>query len=134
MSVPYFQYSEFWNLRYQNRYGIEKVRLILYKRNAIKININVQCDSDRSNSRGGHRKKTYRSHQQSYNIPIILCYYCLLWLLGRCSPTLLQRFLKDFHYGPKMESVTAKANAGLPCLALAMLCHAQWNKYFLKEH
>ena len=31
------QYSEFWNLRYQNRYGIEKVRLILYKRNAIKI-------------------------------------------------------------------------------------------------
>ena len=79
-------------------------------------------------------KKTYRSHQQSYNIPIILCYYCLLWLLGRCSPTLLQRFLKDFHYGPKMESVTAKANAGLPCLALAMLCCAQWNKYFLKEH
>ena len=74
-------------------------------------------------------KKTYRSHQQSYNIPIILCYYCLLWLLGRCSPTLLQRFLKDFHYGPKMESVTAKANAGLPCLALAMLCHVQWNKY-----
>ena len=113
MSVPYFQYSEFWNLRYQNRYGIEKVRLILYKRNAIKNNINVQCDSDRSNSRGGHRKKTYRSHQQSYNIPIILCYYCLLWLLGRCSPTLLQRFLKDFHYGPKKESVTAKANACL---------------------
>ena len=73
-------------------------------------------------------KKTYRSHQQSYNIPIILCYYCLLWLLGRCSPTLLQRFLKDFHYGPKMESVTAKANAGLPCLALAMLCCAQRNK------
>ena len=79
-------------------------------------------------------KKTYRSHQQSYNIPIILCYYCLLWLLGRCSPTLLQRFLKDFHYGPKMESVTAKANAGLPCLALAMLCCAQWNEYFLREH
>jgi hypothetical protein len=33
-----------------------------------------------------------------------------------------------------MESVTAKANAGLPCLALAMLCRAQWNTHFLKEH